>query len=112
MSSSANQNSAELHIHVEGTPPGLTPMVWDEAYRIAAEALRNAIRYSGARHIEVEIRYDEQQLRLRIRDDGKGIDPGILDQVRKSLNLRELKNCTLRTFFQRDCVHRIRGFKT
>jgi signal transduction histidine kinase len=25
----------------------------------------------------VEIRYDEQHLRIRIRDDGKGIDPGV-----------------------------------
>ena len=28
-----------------------------------------------ARQIEVEIRYDNQQFRLRVRDDGKGIDP-------------------------------------
>jgi signal transduction histidine kinase len=27
----------------------------------------------------MEIRYDEQHLRLRIRDDGKGIDPTVLD---------------------------------
>jgi signal transduction histidine kinase len=55
-------------------------MVRDEAYRIAAEALRNGVQYAEARQIEVEIRYDEQQLRLRIRDDGKGIDPGVLGQ--------------------------------
>ena len=29
-------------------------------------------------NIEVEIRYDQDQLRIRIRDDGKGIDPAIL----------------------------------
>ena len=32
-----------------------------------------------AGRIEVEIRYDEEQLRLRIRYDGKGIDPLVLD---------------------------------
>ena len=47
-------------------------------YRIAGEALRNAFRHADARRIEVEIRYDERQLRLRVRDDGKGIDPGLL----------------------------------
>jgi signal transduction histidine kinase len=62
---------------VEGRPRDLNPTLRDEVYRITAEALRNACRHSYARQIEVEIRYDEQHLRLRIRDDGKGIDPGM-----------------------------------
>ena len=49
-------------------------MVRDEAYRIAAEALRNAFRHAHAQRITVEIRYDKQQLCVRVRDDGKGID--------------------------------------
>jgi signal transduction histidine kinase len=75
----AYENLPEFRIHVEGTPRDLSPMVRDEAYRIAAEALRNAIRYAGARQIEVEIRYDETQFQQRIRDDGKGIDPDVLE---------------------------------
>jgi signal transduction histidine kinase len=50
----------------------------DEIYRIAAEALRNAFRHAGARQIEVEIRYDNQQFRLRVRDDGRGMDAAVL----------------------------------
>jgi hypothetical protein len=42
------------------------------------EALRNAFRHAQARQIEVALRYDETQFRLRIRDNGKGIDPKIL----------------------------------
>lgn len=38
-----------------------------------------SIRPAEARRIEVEIRYDQEQLRLRIRDDGKGIDLEVLD---------------------------------
>ena len=30
------------------------------------------------RQVEVEIRYDDEQFRLRVRDDGKGIDPAVL----------------------------------
>jgi signal transduction histidine kinase len=52
--------------------------VRDEIYRIASEALRNAFRHAEAQRIEVEFRYDEQQLRLRVRDDGKGIDATFL----------------------------------
>jgi signal transduction histidine kinase len=63
---------------VEGTPRNLHPIVRDEIYRIVGEALRNAFRHAEAKQIEVELRYDERQLRLRIRDDGKGIDPTFL----------------------------------
>jgi signal transduction histidine kinase len=78
--SSTNENAPEIGTQVEGTPRDLNPMVRDEAYRIAAEALRNALLHSGGKRIEVEIRYDEQQLRLRIRDDGKGIEPSVLNR--------------------------------
>ena len=30
------------------------------------------------RRVEVDIRYDHEQFRLRVRDDGKGIDPVVL----------------------------------
>jgi signal transduction histidine kinase len=65
-------------VEVEGTARNLRPIVRDEIYRIVGEALRNAFRHAAARQIEVEIRYDERQLRLRVRDDGKGIDPQVL----------------------------------
>jgi signal transduction histidine kinase/ligand-binding sensor domain-containing protein len=64
----------EFRVQVEGAPRDLAPLLQDDVYRIAGEALRNAFRHAEARRIEVEIRYDERQLRLRIRDDGKGID--------------------------------------
>ena len=68
---------------VEGTPRNLHPILRDEVYRIAAEAMRNAFRHAQARQIEVEIRYDERQLRLRVRDDGKGVDPKLLHEERR-----------------------------
>ena len=58
----------------------LHPVLRDEIYRIAGEALRNAFRHAQARRIEVEIRYGERQFRLRVRDDGKGIDPEVLNE--------------------------------
>ena len=76
----SNPNSAEFHVAVEGTPRNLHPILRDEVYRIAGEALRNAFRHARARRIEVEVRYDERQLRLRVRDDGKGIDPKLLSE--------------------------------
>jgi signal transduction histidine kinase len=73
------RNSPDLRVHVEGTPRNLAPLVRAEVYRIAGEALRNALRHAYASRIEVDIRYDQRQLRLRVRDDGKGIDPKVID---------------------------------
>jgi len=72
------QSSVVLRTEVEGTPQTLRPLVRDDIYRIAGESLRNALRHAGATRIEVDLCYDVRQLRLRVRDDGKGIDPQVL----------------------------------
>jgi signal transduction histidine kinase len=69
-----------FRVAVEGEARDLHPILRDEIYRIAAEALRNAFRHAQADNVEVEIRYDDQQFRLRVRDDGKGIDPAVLSR--------------------------------
>jgi signal transduction histidine kinase len=63
---------------VGGESRDLRPIVRDEIYKLTAEALRNAFRHAQARRVEVEIRYDNEQFRLRVRDDGKGIDAAVL----------------------------------
>jgi signal transduction histidine kinase len=53
-----------------------TPAVEEAAYRIAQEALANAVRHSGAEHITVEVACDGNGgLRLAVTDDGDGFDP-------------------------------------
>ena len=69
-----------FRVAVEGQARDLHPILRDEIYRIAAEALRNAFQHAQARKVEVEIRYDDEQFRLRVRDDGKGIDPAVLSR--------------------------------
>jgi signal transduction histidine kinase/ligand-binding sensor domain-containing protein len=73
-----SENSPVFEVEVEGAPRNLHPILRDEVYRIAAEAMRNAFRHARAQRIEVEILYGERWLRLRVRDDGKGIDPKLL----------------------------------
>jgi len=75
-----DSNSPAIHLEVKGTPRNLNFVVRDEAFGIASEALRNAFRHAKAQRIIVEIQYDEQQFRLRVRDDGKGIDEETLRQ--------------------------------
>jgi signal transduction histidine kinase len=72
-----------FRVAVEGEARDLHPILRDEIYRIAAEALRNAFQHAQARKIEVEMRYDDEQFRLRVRDDGRGIDPAVLSSQGK-----------------------------
>jgi len=74
------RNSPDFRVHVEGTPRELAPILRNEVYRIAVEALRNSFRHAGARRIEVDICYDKRQFRMNVRDNGKGIDPQVLNQ--------------------------------
>jgi signal transduction histidine kinase len=74
-----NGHHPGFRVIVEGKPRRLSAAVEEEIYRIGREVIRNAFRHAVANHIEVEIRYDERELRLRIRDDGKGIDPEVLE---------------------------------
>jgi len=73
-----NQPTPRFEVVVEGTSRNLHPILRDEVYRLATEALRNAFRHAAARTVEVEIHYDDKNFRLRIRDDGKGIDSEVL----------------------------------
>jgi signal transduction histidine kinase/ligand-binding sensor domain-containing protein len=75
----AVSKGVEFGVVVEGDARKLNPLVRDEAYWIGHEALINALHHSGAKRIEVEIAYDPSHLRLRIRDDGSGIDPKIIE---------------------------------
>ena len=69
---------AALNVLEEGASRPLDPVVRDEIYRIVREALRNAFTHAHAKNIEAEIAYGEKLLRIRIRDDGVGIDPHVL----------------------------------
>jgi signal transduction histidine kinase/ligand-binding sensor domain-containing protein len=81
--SGVNGNGTVVHVAVQGTTRDLHPILRDDIYRIAGEALRNAFRHAHARRIEVEITYDDRQFRLQVRDDGKGIDKAVLADDRR-----------------------------
>jgi signal transduction histidine kinase/ligand-binding sensor domain-containing protein len=76
----ANQNPPVFDLVEEGERRTLSPATKNEICRIAVEVLRNAFNHARAHRIEVEIRYDSHALRLRIRDDGRGIDPKVLKE--------------------------------
>ena len=78
----AKDHTAEFSVSVVGSPQMLNPVVCNEVYRIAQEALSNAFHHSQASKIEIELTFTGDRLSLRIRDDGKGIGEDILSTGR------------------------------
>jgi signal transduction histidine kinase len=79
-----NRVRPKFQLIVEGEPRSLSPAVQPEVYAIARELIRNAFNHAEAQQIEVDLRYDQDQLRLRVRDNGKGIDPQALEETGRS----------------------------
>jgi signal transduction histidine kinase len=75
----ANRDGPVFRVIVEGERRRLSPILQAEVYWIARELLRNAFQHASARRIEAEIRYENHLFRLRVRDDGKGMDPKVLE---------------------------------
>jgi len=73
-----------LRVFVQGKRRDLDPILRDEIYRIAREALRNAFNHAQARKIEAQLTYGSSKFLLRVRDNGTGIDPTVFGQGRRA----------------------------
>lgn len=72
-----------IRVIAEGERRALSPIFQEELCSIVRELLLNALKHSKAHLIEAEIRYDEHLLRVRVRDDGAGIDREILKEGKR-----------------------------
>jgi len=82
----ANDRALEREIEFvfseQGTRRPVNPLVRDEAFCIAREALANAFQHSGGTQIEVVLDYSRIGLVLTIRDNGVGIPENFLTNGR------------------------------
>jgi signal transduction histidine kinase/streptogramin lyase len=62
-------------VEVAGRARALPVEVERNLLRIAHEAVTNVLRHAQAKTLVTELRFDEQALQLRVRDDGRGFDP-------------------------------------
>jgi len=76
------QPHIDFRVIVTGRQKQLPPEIQQETYRIGREALFNALCHSGANRVELELEYSDTELRMRIRDNGCGIDPQVLEKGR------------------------------
>jgi ligand-binding sensor domain-containing protein/signal transduction histidine kinase len=75
----AGADAPIIGVAVDGASRDLNPLVRDEAFRIAGEALRNSFHHAEARHITATLAYGARQFRLTIVDDGKGIAAAMIE---------------------------------
>ncbi len=66
---------SDAQITVSGTVGELPPHIAAHAYRIAAEALTNAVRHGEASRISVVLSQDGSGATIEVCDDGRGLPP-------------------------------------
>src|SRR5262249_43343364 len=76
------QPDIDFRVSVTGRQQPLNASIRQEMYCIGREALLNGFSHSRAKHIEFELKYADQGLLMRVRDDGIGIDPEVLREGR------------------------------
>ncbi len=72
----------DFRVLLNGEQRPLQASIRHEIYRIGREALVNAFKHSKAKRVEFELEYSDIQLRLLVRDNGRGIDPEVLKSGR------------------------------
>ncbi len=63
-----------VSVCVEGTSDDVPPGVDLTAYRIVQEALTNVLKHAGRAQAAVTVTYEPDAVRLRITDDGRGVN--------------------------------------
>lgn len=81
--------SVELAYEEGREPTRHTPELETAIYRIAQEALTNAIKHGKAKRVAVEIREQGAEVRVIVRDDGEGFDPDASTEGFGLLGMRE-----------------------
>jgi signal transduction histidine kinase len=80
----------DIDLDVVGAPR-LRPGVDDEVFRIAQEALQNALRHAGSERVQVRLEENPERLALTVRDDGRGFDPGAPEHRSRRLGLTSME---------------------
>jgi len=71
----SDQQDVKVSFHAESVPQAIPQRISLCVYRVLQESLQNAIKHSGARHVEVSLCGGVDQLTLTVHDSGVGFDP-------------------------------------
>ncbi len=77
----AGQQGWETHVDLKDAPPSLSLELEAICFRIVQEALNNAAKHAAASRVEVAIDQIDRGMRIRVKDDGRGFEPGQLSEA-------------------------------
>jgi two-component system sensor histidine kinase UhpB len=66
----------EVRLVSRGEASEIPPEVALCLFRVVQEALNNVVRHSGAHRVDLSLDREDGELRLQLRDDGRGFTPG------------------------------------
>jgi two-component system sensor histidine kinase UhpB len=86
------QSGIETSFESEGDIASVPQDVQVVAYRVAQEALSNAVRHSGAAHLDVRLEREDGSVELSVADDGRGFT---FEQASRGLGLAGMRERAL-----------------
>jgi signal transduction histidine kinase len=85
-----NNTRCRLDLPNNLPPWPLPPDIRHNIFLIVKEALTNALKHSGAREVQVQLKISGKTLEILVQDDGKGFDPASLADERRN-GLRNMR---------------------
>jgi signal transduction histidine kinase len=79
---STNGTGIDVDVDAHEASRALPASVASVLYRVAQEAVCNAVRHASARHIRIALLADDTVARLEVHDDGIGFDVRLLERGR------------------------------
>jgi signal transduction histidine kinase len=85
----ARATGLAVTFRVDGEPRSLASGVEQAAYRIAQEAITNAIRHAAATRLDCVLAYGPESVALTVADDGRGTEPATVSGGHGLVGMRE-----------------------
>ncbi|XSG73313.1 GAF domain-containing protein [Herpetosiphon llansteffanensis] len=87
---SLNAQDVAINLECEGEDSVLTPSHAAGLYRIAQEAISNALRHAQATNVRVSFSFASKSTTLMVKDNGCGFDPDLLERSGRHLGLTSM----------------------
>jgi signal transduction histidine kinase len=87
----AAQNAWDARVDLAGLPSSLAPELEAICFRVIQEGLNNIAKHAGARQVEVRVERADNGVLVRIRDDGRGFEPGRASDDASRIGLRQMR---------------------
>jgi len=86
--------SVGVHLSAKNIPENLDPEIQTTCFRVAQEAITNAVRHANATRIAVDLSCENGNMRLQVRDNGRGFDADSAQAQAVGLGLIGIKERT------------------